>query len=113
MKQFVALMGVVFLIGGCGRGPGQRIDLADVSRPITLTLTPPAGRTKPINYLTLEIRGRLNGPAEVSFSDSVTNTVGRRFTIKRTGNYGGTNCIVRYVPRRVTSGRVSIQYAFD
>jgi hypothetical protein len=124
MKQFVALMVVVFLIGSCGRRPQQRVDLADVTRPIILTLTPPAGSTKPINYLTLEIRGRLNGPpspgalwraglAEVSFSDSVTNTVGLRFTIKRTGNYGGTNCIVRYVPRRVTSGRVSIQYAFD
>jgi hypothetical protein len=113
MKQFVALMSVVILMGGCGRASRQRVELADVTKPITFTLTPPAGRTKPVNYLTLEIRGRLNGPAEVSFSDSVTNTVGRRFTIKRTGNYGGTNCIVRYVPRRVTSGRVSIQYAFD
>jgi len=106
-------MSVVFLIGGCGRSLQQRVDVADVTKPITLTLTPPAGRTKPINYLTLEIRGRLNGPAEVSFGDSVTNKVGRRFTIKRTGNYGGTNCIVRYIPRQVTSGRVSIQYAFD
>jgi hypothetical protein len=113
MKQFLALMGIVFLIGGCGRSPRQRVDLADVTKPITFTLTPPAGRTKPINYLTLEIRGRLNGRADVSFSDSVTNTVGRRFTIKRTGNYGGTNCVVRYVPRQVTSGRITIQYAFD
>jgi hypothetical protein len=113
MKRFVALMGVVFLIGGCGRSPCQRVDLADVTRPVTLTLAPPPGRTKPINYLTLEIRGRLNGRAEVFFSESVTNTVGRRFTIKRTGNYGGTNCIVRYVPRQVTSGRVTVQYAFD
>jgi len=113
MKQILALIGVVFLIGGCGRNPRQRVDIADVSKPITLTLAPPLGRTKPINYLTLEIRGRLNSHAEVSLNDSVTNTVGRRFTIKRTGNYGGTNCIVRYAPRRVTSGRVSIQYAFD
>src|ERR1043166_1800767 len=112
MKRFVALMGVVFLICGCGRGPRQRVDLADVTRPITLTLAPPPGRTKPINYLTLEIRGRLNGHAEVSFSESVTNTVGRRFTIKRTGNFGGTNCVVRYVPRQVTSGKVTIEYAF-
>jgi hypothetical protein len=120
----VALMGVVFLIGGCGRSPRQRVDLADVTRPITVALAPDPGRTKPINYLTLEIRGRLNGPplpgalwraghAQVSFGDSVTNTVGRQFTIKRTGNYGGTNCVVRYIPRAVTSGRVTVQYAFD
>jgi len=113
MKQIVVLMGVVLLIGGCGRAPRQRVELADVTRPITLTLTPPPGWTKPINYLSLEIRGHLNGHAEVSISEAVTNTVGRRFTIKRTGNYGGTNCIVRYVPRQVSSGKVTIQYAFD
>lgn len=113
MKQFVALMGVVLLMGGCGRVAQQRVEIADVTKPSTLTLAPPSGRSGPLNYLTLEIRGRINGHAEVSFDESATNTVGRRFTIKRTGNYGGTNCIVRYVPRQVTSGRVTIQYAFD
>jgi|ERR1051326_1000977 hypothetical protein len=112
MKQFLALMGLVTLIGGCRPAPRQTVDIADVSRPITLTLAPPPGRTEPINYLTLQIHGRLNGHAEISFAESITNTVGRRFTIKRTGNYSGTNCIVRYVPRHVTSGTVNIQYAF-
>ena len=113
MKQFVAMMAVVLLVGGCGRGMRQRVGIPDVTRPITLTLSPPPGRTRPINYLTLQIRGRINGRAEVSFNDSVTNIVGPRFTIKRTGNYGGTNCVVRYVPQRVRSGTVDIQYAFD
>jgi hypothetical protein len=113
MKQFVGLMGVVFLIGGCGQAPRQSIAIPDVTRPITLMLAPPPGRTEPINYLTLQIHGRINGHAEVSFDESVTNTVGTRFTIKRTGNYSGTNCVVRYVPRHVTSGTVTIEYAFD
>lgn len=113
MKQFVALMGVVLLISGCDLSPRQRVDISDVTKPITLTLAPPPGRSKPINRLTLQIRGRIHGHAEVSFAESVTNIVGPRFTIKRTGNYGGTNCIVRYVPRQVKSGTVTIQYAFD
>ena len=113
MKQFVALIGLVFLIGGCGRGPRQSIDIADVTKPTTLILAPMPGKSGPISYLTLQIRGRINGRAEVSFAEAVTNKVGSRFTIKRTGNYEGTNCIVRYIPRQVTSGTVTIQYAFD
>jgi hypothetical protein len=113
MKHFLALMGIVVLISGCGRTPRQSVAIPDVTKPITLTLSPPPGRTDPINYLTLQIRGRIHGHAEVSFAESVTNTVGPRFTIKRTGNYGGTNCVVRYVPRQVTSGTVTIHYAFD
>jgi hypothetical protein len=113
MKQFVALMSIVVLVGGCGRTTRQSVDFPDVTKPITLTLAPPSDRTRPIKYLTLQIRGRINGHAELSVSESVTNSVGPRFTIKRTGNYGGSNCVVRYVPRRVTSGRVTIQYAFE
>jgi len=59
MKQFVALMGVVFLIGGCGRVPRHSIDIADVTKPTTLTLAPPPGKSGPINYLTLQIRDAL------------------------------------------------------
>jgi hypothetical protein len=113
MKQFVALIGLVILIGGCSRTPRQSIEIHDVTKPTVFTLAPPPGRTAPINYLTLQIRGRINGRAEVSFDKSLTNSVGPRFTIKRTGNFAGTNCVVRYLPRHVTSGWVTIQYAFD
>jgi hypothetical protein len=113
MKQFVALMGIVLLIGACGRGSRQRVDIQDMTKPITLTLAPLPGETRPINYLTVHIRGRINGHADLSFGESLTNRVGPRFTIKRTGNYTGTNCVIRYVPRHVTSGTVTIQYAFD
>lgn len=87
MKRFVALMSIVVLVAGCGRTTRQSVDIPDVTKPITLTLAPPSGGTRPINYLTLQIHGRINGHAELSFSESVTNSVGPRFTVKRTGNY--------------------------
>jgi len=113
MKRFVALAGVVLLIGGCGRAPRQRVEISDVTKPVTLVLSPAPDKHTPINYFTLQIRGRIDGRAEVSFGDAVTNMVGTRFAIKRSGNYEGTNCIIRYIPRKVTSGTVTIQYAFD
>lgn len=113
MKQLVAVIGLIALISACSRTPRQSIQIPDVTKPLTLTLAPPQGRTEPIKYLTLQIRGRINGRADVSFNDSVTNNVGLRFTIKRTGNFEGNNCVVRYIPQRVTAGKVTIQYEFD
>ena len=112
MKQLAAVISIVFLFGGCGRVPRRSIEVADVTKPITLTLEPSRGHG-PINFLTLEIRGRINGRAQVSFAETVTNIVGSRFTIKRNGNYEGTNCVVRYLPQKVTSGAVTIRYSFD
>src|SRR6185295_14798493 len=110
MKQLSGLLLLFLVLVGCGRG--ERIYLSDVTKPATLTLTPPTEKDGQVNYLKLRIKGRLDGSAQIWATGLPTNTVGQRFAIVRTGNYRQTNCVVRYLPTSVRSGRVTIQYSF-
>jgi hypothetical protein len=111
MKQlFAFLLLPLLLLVGCHRG--ERIDIADVTKPISLTLAPSPSRKAPINFFKLRLRGRLDGSARILASGAISNTFSGNFTIERSGNYTGTNCLLLYTPDNVTSGYLTIHYSF-
>jgi hypothetical protein len=101
------------LLAGCGKY--QRIQIADVTKPVTLTLTPPLGHSTLVDAFSLHIWGEIDGSADIWGTDLETNhyTNGKwKFEILRSGPFNATNCVIEYRPEGVRTGKISIEYDF-
>ena len=100
----LVLLGVLV---GCRKQ--QTVQIADATKPSTLTLAPADGAAG--RGLSLSIRGRIDGVARIWYSGASTNEVSGRIDMSYDDNYS-TNFLVHYVPAGVRTGQVTIKYAF-
>ena len=101
---------VLVLLGalvGCTKQ--QTAQIADTTKPSTLTLAPAHGAAG--RGLSLSIRGRIDGVARIWYGGASTNEVSGRIDMSYDDNCS-TNFLVHYVPEGVRTGQVTIKYAF-
>ena len=82
------LLMILPLLTGCGKY--QRIQIPDVTKSATFTLTPPLGQSTSVDAFTLRIWGEIDGSADIWGTDLETNryTNGKwEFEIRRSGPY--------------------------
>jgi hypothetical protein len=102
---------VVFLLAtlvGCG--PRATVQVPDVTKLITLTVSPGDGRHS--RGVSVHLRGYLDGSALVIWdSELTTNRLSGKIDVSHRDNYS-TNFTLHYIPETVRTGMVSMQYVF-
>ena len=101
---------LVMLLTGCGKP--QTTQIADVTKPTTLVLTPAPGQSALVHGFSLRIRGKIDGEAKVWGTELPTNTFTGKFEMRRSGDYYASNCVIEYRPVGVRTGQISIEYEF-
>ncbi len=89
----------------------QKTQIVDITKAERLTLTPAAGPNLSVYGFAMNIRGNVDGPAEILF-DSRTNQCDGEITMTYDGACHATNFIIEYRPIRVRTGRILIEYEF-
>lgn len=89
----------------------QKAQIVDVTKPAKLTLTTAPGPGLSVWAVQLNIRGNIDGKAELLF-ESHTNRIEGEFKMGRGGAYHATNFVIEYRPIRVRTGHIVIEYEF-
>lgn len=103
---------------GCGR-VGQTsgtVEIADVKRTNQFHLVTTAWsglRGDLPSGLTLEVTGHLVGTARIAFSQWDTQKLSGDVAWRIGKDWFETNCLFRYYPESVTSGRLTVRYQFQ
>lgn len=98
------------LIAGCGKR--HTVGVPDVTKSTTLTLTTAPGQSASVHSISLRIRGKIDGTAQISGPPLQPKRVSGSFEIAHNGDYYSTNCVINYLPVGVRKGRVTVDYEF-
>lgn len=98
------------VVTGCGKR--QSLGIPDVTKSATLTLTAPPAQSAPVHGISVRIRGKIDGTAQIAGPPLQTKRVSGNFEIVHNGDYYSTNCVISYLPVGVRKGRVTIDYEF-
>jgi hypothetical protein len=111
MKRTATLILLVAaVVAGCGKR--QTVGVPDVTKSTTLTLTTAPGQSPPVHSISLRIRGKIDGTAQISGPPLQPKRVSGKFEIAHNGDYYSTNCVISYLPVGVRKGRVTVDYEF-
>jgi hypothetical protein len=104
-------LGLMLAVGaGCGKR--QTVRVPDVTKSTSLTLTTDPGQGAKVHKLSLRIRGRIDGTAQLSGAPLQSQRVSGRFEVRHEGDYYATNCVISYLPVGVRDGQVTVDYEF-
>lgn len=106
----IYLLLLLFVAVGCNNR--QTTQIADVTKPATLSLSPAPRQGVSVYGLSLHISGEIEGEAEIWGDELGTNRITGKFEVKRNGDYYATNCVIEYRPIDVRAGRILIQHEF-
>ena len=106
----VLILFVAMAITGCGER--QSAGIPDVTKSATLTLMAPPAQSAPVHGISLRIRGKIDGTAQIAGPPLQTKRVSGNFEIVHNGDYYSTNCVISYLPVGVRKGRVTVDYEF-
>jgi hypothetical protein len=111
MRHSVALLSLIAaLVAGCGKAQTARVP--DVTKSTTLTLTTAPGQRAAVHSISMRIRGKIDGTAQISGLPLQPKRVSGEFEIAHNGDYYSTNCVISYLPVGVRKGRVTVDYEF-
>lgn len=100
-------------LAGCA--PLQEVQIADVTRPTTLVLEKRFYQGS-IHRLSVTATGSLAGSAEIQLilNDSIheVRQINGQFDVSYSGDWYYDTAELRYVPEDVSSGHVTLEYAF-
>jgi hypothetical protein len=90
-RVVTVFVGLMLMVGtGCGRR--QSVSVPDVTKSTTLTLTTGPGQSGKVHKLSLRIRGRIDGTAQLSGAPLQSQRVSGRFEVRHEGDFYSTNC---------------------
>ena len=102
-------------VGGLGVVGGgsswQSAEIADVTRPTTLTLIADP-RLKSVDQLVLRIRGNIDGAAQIAGAPLRPKRVSGKFDVADQANHREATCVISYMPVGVRKGKVNVEYQF-
>jgi len=112
---FLALMVLLKVreAGGVAGGSSkwQLAEIADVTRPTTLTLIADP-QLKSVNELVWRIRGNIDGAAQIAGTPLRPKRVAGKFDIEDHANHREPICVISYMPVGVRKGKVNVEYQF-
>ena len=104
LATFLVLL--VIAVAGCSKR--QSVEISDVTKPATLTLSLAPGQSTSVDGFSLHIRGKIDGAADIWGTELKTNHVSGTFVVRYTGEYYDTNFVIGYSPTGVHVGKIVI-----